>query len=69
MMSDDGYETAKPLKKIEVDQHTNCLLYFEKIIEGYGVVSIRTWADGIEIWVGGEKRASVKPSWIEETRK
>lgn len=67
-MSDD-IETAKPIKKLEVDQHTNCLIYFDSIVEGYGIVRIETWGHGLEVWVGGEKRAEVEPTWIREARK
>lgn len=60
-MSD--YEAAQVLKKIEVDPHTNTLVYFEKEVEGYGLVRIQTWGHGLEVWVGGERRALIEPSW------
>jgi hypothetical protein len=66
-VSDDT--PAEPIEKLAVDQHTNVLIYFRKIIEGYGVVEIKTWGHGLEVWVGGECRAKVDPPWVTDLRR
>ena len=42
--------------------HEIIMTYFERRIEPYGLVRVQTSSQGLEIWVGGERRYVWKPS-------
>jgi hypothetical protein len=55
--NDDSQTTdAKPIRKIAIDEHSNTLIYYNARLEPFGVITVQTWAEGLEIWVGGEVR-------------
>jgi hypothetical protein len=48
--------SIETIRTVKIDEYTSTLIHYDVDSPKFGRITIQTWADGIEVWIGGECR-------------